>query len=406
MTRAADVGAPSSRLTPGLLAALGYLSMAGSLSTDLYLPAFPDMAADLGISASAVQLTLTAFLIGAGLGQLTIGSISDALGRRRTLIVGLTLFVICCYLASMSPSLEFLALVRVLQGFAGASGTVLSRAIIADLTEREEAVKAFSILFAMIALGPALANPLGAWLTQVGGWRWALMGLAVLSTGMLVAAVLFVPESLPPEDRHPFRVSVLAGNIGRLARHRTYMLYAVAFAAGYASLLTYLSSSSFIVQDLLGLTPVGYSLTFAFGAVFIMIGSWGTGRIAHVFGAHGTLQLAQLVIVLSALAGLLVASFSQFTLISYLAVVAVFGIASGSIMATGSALAIGQAQRAAGAGSALLGCLQYLFGAVASPLGGILGRDTAVPAMASMAFFGVVALLSAAAAVRVRSRVS
>jgi len=380
--------------------------MAGSLSTDLYLPAFPDMAADLGISASAVQLTLTAFLIGAGLGQLTIGSISDALGRRRTLIVGLTLFVICCYLASMSPSLEFLALVRVLQGFAGASGTVLSRAIIADLTEREEAVKAFSILFAMIALGPALANPLGAWLTQVGGWRWALMGLAVLSTGMLVAAVLFVPESLPPEDRHPFRVSVLAGNIGRLARHRTYMLYAVAFAAGYASLLTYLSSSSFIVQDLLGLTPVGYSLTFAFGAVFIMIGSWGTGRIAHVFGAHGTLQLAQLVIVLSALAGLLVASFSQFTLISYLAVVAVFGIASGSIMATGSALAIGQAQRAAGAGSALLGCLQYLFGAVASPLGGILGRDTAVPAMASMAFFGVVALLSAAAAVRVRSRVS
>ena len=406
MTRAADVGAPSSRLTPGLLAALGYLSMAGSLSTDLYLPAFPDMAADLGISASAVQLTLTAFLIGAGLGQLTIGSISDALGRRRTLIVGLTLFVICCYLASMSPSLEFLALVRVLQGFAGASGTVLSRAIIADLTEREEAVKAFSILFAMIALGPALANPLGAWLTQVGGWRWALMGLAVLSTGMLVAAVLFVPESLPPEDRHPFRVSVLAGNIGRLARHRTYMLYAVAFAAGYASLLTYLSSSSFIVQDLLGLTPVGYSLTFAFGAVFIMIGSWGTGRIAHVFGAHGTLQLAQLVIVLSALAGLLVASFSQFTLISYLAVVAVFGIASGSIMATGSALAIGQAQRAAGAGSALLGCLQYLFGAVASPLGGILGRDTAVPAMASMAFFGIVALLSAAAAVRVRSRVS
>ena len=406
MTRAADVGAPSSRLTPGLLAALGYLSMAGSLSTDLYLPAFPDMAADLGISASAVQLTLTAFLIGAGLGQLTIGSISDALGRRRTLIVGLTLFVICCYLASMSPSLEFLALVRVLQGFAGASGTVLSRAIIADLTEREEAVKAFSILFAMIALGPALANPLGAWLTQAGGWRWALMGLAVLSTGMLVAAVLFVPESLPPEDRHPFRVSVLAGNIGRLARHRTYMLYAVAFAAGYASLLTYLSSSSFIVQDLLGLTPVGYSLTFAFGAVFIMIGSWGTGRIAHVFGAHGTLQLAQLVIVLSALAGLLVASFSQFTLISYLAVVAVFGIASGSIMATGSALAIGQAQRAAGAGSALLGCLQYLFGAVASPLGGILGRDTAVPAMASMAFFGLVVLLSAAAAVRVRSRLS
>ena len=378
--------------------------MAGSLSTDLYLPAFPDMAADLGISASAVQLTLTTFLLGAGVGQLTIGSISDALGRRRALIAGLTLFVICCYLASMSPSLEFLALVRVVQGFAGASGTVLARAIIADLTEREEAVKAFSTLFAMIALGPALANPLGAWLTQTGGWRSALLGLAVLSTGMLVAAVLFVPESLPPEDRHPFRVSVLAGNIAQLARQRTYMLYAMAFAAGYASLLTYLSSSSFIVQDLLGLTPIGYSLTFAFGAMFIMIGSWGTGRIAHVVGAHGTLQLAQLVVVLSAIAGLVVTVVGQLSLTSYLAVVAVFGIGCGSVMATGSALAIGQAHRAAGAGSALLGCLQYLFGAVASPLGGILGRDTAVPAMTSMAVFGAIALFSAAAAARVGSR--
>lgn len=373
---------------------LGYLSMAGSLSTDLYLPAFPDMADDFGVGASAIQLTLTSLLIGAAFGQLTIGSISDALGRRRTLIAGLVLFVACCYLASASPTLDVLILVRTIQGFAGAAGTVLSRAIISDLAEREQAVRAFSTLFAMIALGPALANPLGAWLTQLGGWRTALLGLALLATGMLAAAVFLVPESLPPDRRHPFRLSVLARNVGRLLRQRVYMLYAIAFATGYASLLTYLSSSSFIVQDVLGLNPVGYSLTFSLSAVCIMSGSWFTGRLAHILGAHRTLALAQAVMILAAAAGVLVTALGGLTLASYLVIVCVFAVACGSTMGTGSALAVGRSGATAGTGSALLGFIQYVVGAAAAPLGGIMGTHTALPAMTMMLVFAALALAS------------
>ena len=120
----------------GLMLALGFIASAGSLSTDMYLPAFPDISSSLGAGPSAVQFTLTSFLIGAGLGQLAIGALSDALGRRRTLIVALIVFALCSWAAALSPSLGFLIAVRGLQGFAGAAGSVLGRAIVADLVPR------------------------------------------------------------------------------------------------------------------------------------------------------------------------------------------------------------------------------------------------------------------------------
>ena len=132
------------RLGVRLTGALGYLSMAGSLSTDLYLPAFPDIADDLGAPASVVQLTLTAFLIGSALGQLAIGSVSDVFGRRRTLIVALAVFTACCFLAVASPVIGMLIVVRGVQGFAGAAGLRWKRLPSAwSLTSRSSWAKAW-----------------------------------------------------------------------------------------------------------------------------------------------------------------------------------------------------------------------------------------------------------------------
>lgn len=388
--------APSARrISPGLMLVLGYISMAGSLSTDLYLPAFPDIAEDLGVGASTVQLTLTALLAGSALGQLLIGSVSDALGRRRTLVVALTLFALCCYLAAVSPTIQVLILVRGVQGFAGASGTVLARAVIADLVDHVQAVRAFSTIFVMIALGPAVASPLGALLTQVGGWRVALLGLAVLATGMLVVAALFVPESLPVERRHPFTVGTLARNIGRLLRHPVFMGFAIAFGAGYAALMVYISSSSFIVQEVLGITPLGYGLTFSLSSVSVMAGAWLNGVIAHRIGAPVTLRIAQSLQALAAAAGVALTITDTLTLTTYLIVVSAFAMGCGSVMSSASALAVGEARAAAGAGSALVGFTQFVFGALASPLGGIAGTQTALPAMTAMTCFAVLGLASA-----------
>ncbi len=386
-------------LVGGRIYALGFVSMTASLSTDMYLPAFPSMADDLGAAASAVQLTLTAFLIGSAFGQLIIGSISDALGRRRTLIVALTLFSACALGAAFSPTLSALIAIRAVQGFAGAAGAVLSRAIIADLVSHERAVRAFSTLFVMIALGPAVASPLGALLAQWGGWRAALGGLAVIGVAMLAVAILVVPESLPRERRHPFTLSALTGNIGGLLRRPAYLGYVFAYSAGYAALMTYISSSSFIVQDALGHTALTYGLTFSATSVAVMTGAWLNGRVAAHWGAPPTLRGAQL-LVIGAAAGLAVLALSDvLTLGSYLPLACLFAAGCGAVMSSASALAVGRAAGTAGAGSALLGFTQFVFGATASPLGGLAGTATAVPAtivMTSFAAVGIVAALFAA----------
>lgn len=407
MTAASEGDRQGRRIPPGLMLALGYVSMAASLSTDMYPPSFPGIAEHFGVGPSAVQLTLTAFMAGAAFGQLLIGSLSDALGRRRTLILGLAVFAACAILAVFSPTLGFLIAVRAVQGFAGASGAVLARAIIADLATPRETVRAYSLLFVMIALGPAVASPLGALLTELGGWRAALTGLAVLGSGMFAAAALSVPESLPREARQPFSARVLVLGAGSLLGRMSYLGHAVAFAAGYGVLIVYIGSSSFIVQSMFGLGPVGYSLTFTFSSAAVMLGSWLSGKVSLRWSGMAALRIGQLLalgasalLLVSALAGVL-------TLAVYLPLVGCFAVGAGFVMSTASALAIGQAVGIAGTGSALIGFGQFVAGAVAAPLGGLAGEGTAAPAAAGMTAFALIGLLfglAGAAALRRAAR--
>ncbi|GAA3756330.1 multidrug effflux MFS transporter [Microbacterium kribbense] len=392
------------RLGVRLTGALGYLSMAGSLSTDLYLPAFPDISADLGAPASVVQLTLTAFLIGSALGQLVIGSISDVFGRRRTLIVALAVFTVCCFLAVASPVIGMLIFVRGVQGFAGAAGSVLARAVVADLSAPGEAVRAFSRLWIMTALGPAVASPLGALLTQVGGWRTALLGLAVLATGMLLTAAFAIPESLPHERRHPATPRAIGHAMARLLRDRRFAGWAIAFATAYAGLMAYIGSSSFIVQDVLGITAIGYGFTFTATSVAVMLGAWLSGRLAACWTPAGALRSGQLLALGAALLTWALALTQSLTLATYLPLVVAFCIGCGTMMSTASALDIGAAGRSAGTGSALIGFTQFVLGAIASPLGGIAGTGTAVPAAIVMTICPVIGVVAASAAARVRAR--
>ncbi|WP_284690613.1 Bcr/CflA family efflux MFS transporter [Microbacterium tenebrionis] len=376
------------------MAALGFVGMAGSVSTDLYLPAFPGIAADFGVSATAVQFTLTAFLIGAACGQLLIGAMSDAVGRRRTLLIALTAFAVCGYVAALSPTFGMLVAVRALQGFAGAAGAVLARAVISDLADRDAALRGFSALWAMTALGPAIASPLGALLATAGGWRAALTGLAVVATAMLISSALLIPESLPAERRHPLSFAPLARNVGGLVRVPAYVALTLAFAAGYASLMVYISSSSFIVQGVFGAGPGGYALTFTYSSLVIMAGAWASGRAATRLGALRVLRGAQALAVLAASVAAGLALTGVLGFVSYLVLVGCFALGCGGILSCASALALGRAPHARGAASALLGFTQFALGAAASPLGGLMGAGSAVPATVAMSVLATTGLVA------------
>lgn len=393
-------GSQPGRITPGLMLALGILSMSASFSTDLYLPSFPELAGVFGAGSSIVQLTLTSFMLGLAIGQLFVGSLSDALGRRPTLILGLTLFALSSFATVLSPSIEVLIALRALQGFGAASGAVLTRSIIADIASPHETARAFSLLFIMIGIGPIIASPVGALLTELGGWRAPLAGLGVLAALMLVMSVFAVPESLPPARRQPFRFGSLARNLWRLLKTSTFVGYTVAFGSGYTAMMVYISSSSFIAQDFFGLSSTTYSLTFASTALCFTFGALAGRKLVTRFGGHSMLRIAQLVQLTTALLLVMLSVFGLFTLPAYLLLAAGLSVASGTLMPTASALAIAQATGVAGAGSALIGFSQFLFGAIGSPLGGILGTTTVIPTAVAIMAFALISIAGASVAKR------
>ncbi|OCG73301.1 multidrug effflux MFS transporter [Microbacterium sediminis] len=384
-------------LTPGLIAALGFVGMAGAVSTDLYLPSFPSLQADLGITEAAVQLTLTAFLIGAAGGQFAVGTVSDALGRRRTLVIALGLFSLVGFAASAAPTIEWLIALRLLQGLTGSVGAALARAIVADLEQGERAARGISILIAMMGLGPVFGSPLGAVLTQWGGWRLALVGLATVATAMFVVALLCIPESLPRERRHPARIGALLRNLGLLARDGAFLGFALAYALSYGAMMVYFGSSSFVVQRVLGESTLVYSLTFVASSIAFVLGGLLNGRLVRRHGAHAMIRIGQGLSLVSALALVAITLAGGLSLWAWIVLTCVFEAGCAMGMSNGSALTLRRAAIAAGAGSAALGLFQFGVAAVVSPIGGLWGSGTALPTVIGMA--GVTLLAIAAAAV-------
>src|SRR6476660_8541428 len=246
---------------------LGGFTAFGPLSMDLYLPAFPELAADLNASQAAVQLTLTADVIGLVVGQLVLGPLSDARGRRRLLIGSTLVCAIASVLCALAPSVGWLTVWRFLQGASGGGGIVLARAVAADVASGVAAARLFSLFMTVSSVAPIAAPVLGgALLAATGSWRPMFWVLAGTSLVLALAAVRVIPETLAPEDRHRGGLRATGRAFADLARDREFAGYALTVALAYASLFGYLAASSFVLQDLYGLSATQFSLAFALNA--------------------------------------------------------------------------------------------------------------------------------------------
>ena len=176
-----------------MIVVLGMLSTFGPLSLDLYLPALPQLAQELEASASGAQLTITACLVGLATGQLIAGPVSDRLGRRRPLIVGLTIYLLASAGCAFAPSIEVLVPVRLVQGLAGAAGLVIARAVVRDLYAGRDLVVFFSRLILISGLAPVIAPVLGGQLSKIMTWRGMFLVLAGFGAVLLLAGLFGVP---------------------------------------------------------------------------------------------------------------------------------------------------------------------------------------------------------------------
>lgn len=372
-----EAAGTAARLPVGVLAAVTAIA---ALSLDTYVPGLPALARDLDTSASGAQLTLTACLLGLAAGQLVWGPLSDVRGRRRPLLVALGVYAAASLACALAPDIGSLTVLRFVQGAAAGAGRALPPAVIRDHGGGARAARAFSAVMAINGIAPIAAPVAGGQLLRFVSWRGVFVALAVLGALLLVVAARRLPESLPPHRRRP------GGRppYGRLLRDRTFMGYVLALGLCMGSMFAYIAGSSFVLQDLHGLSPQSYSAVFAVNAAGIVLAIRTGARLVGRTGPGPLLRTGLLLTAAGAL-GTLAAVLTGAGLPPLLAALfpAVAGV--GLVMPNAMALALEPHAGTAGTASALLGCTPFVVGAVVSPLVGAAGRGSAVPMGVTMA---------------------
>lgn len=368
-------------MTPGrltLILILGSLAALGPLSIDMYLPAFPDMSRSFDASASLIQLSLTACMLGMALGQLIVGPLSDVRGRKRPLMIALLAYLLASLACAMAPTIEVLIALRFIQGAAGASGIVISRAIVRDLFEGPELTRFFAALSLVNGTAPILAPVIGGQLLRFGDWHFVFYLLAILSTLMLLAVALRLPETLPLERRVEGNLTTTLKTFGRLLTDRVFIGYAFAQAFVMGAMFAYISGSPFVLQNIYGASPQQFSFLFGLNGIGIILAAQIAGRLAGRVDSERLMRIS-----LTVVASASIFLFLALTLTDQLIFVMIplfFVVSSVGLISTlGFTLAMQNYGATAGSASALLGLLPMLVGSLVSPLVGIMGEQSAVP---------------------------
>lgn len=371
-----------------LMTILGALSALAPLAIDMYVPAFPQMSADLHTSSAAIQLTMTAFLTGLVLGQLLFGPLSDSWGRRKLLLAGILGFFVLSIACAFAPTIGILLFARFLQGMAAAIGMVLARAIITDVYPAEVIPTRMAVISQIIGIAPVLAPVIGGAVLSVAVWRWVFAVLAVIGLVLSIAVFSQVKESLPRERRHTGGLRESFAGMGRLLGHRPFLGTVLVLGGITAAFFCYVNASSFVFESIHGVSATTYSLIFASNAAAMLVVGVIFGICSQSFGVNRFLGIGVGLCLLASIALVVVLLTVGESFAGTWICLFVFSAGNGLVIP--SAMSLGQSlgRSAPGAASAAIGGFQFLFGAVASPIAGFFGQDSALP-MALIMLVGV-----------------
>ena len=376
----ADVAGKNRALvTSGLVATVVFLTAIAPLATDMYVPAFPRVAAELSATATQVQLTLTTFFVGMALGQLMGGPVSDQRGRRGPLLAAIVVMTAASVVCALTPTIGVLAGARLLQGFAGGWAMVIGRAVIIDLATGAQLVRVLNIIAAVGGIAPIVGPLLGAVILQLSHWRVSFWTVAALGVAMIVCVLVVVPETLPPERRHAggLRAFVVAGR--EVLRNRRYVGYVLVSGSAMGAVFAYVATSAFVLQSMNGMSPIGYSVDFAANAVGMTVASFVAARLAGRVATRTVIAVGQVAALAAGIGMLIGAVWFDTPLLVAIVCFFVLMTAQGLIGPNGGALAAAEVPEHPGTGSALLGFVQWVAAGVIAPIAGLGGEHTAVP---------------------------
>ncbi|HEX6195901.1 MAG TPA: multidrug effflux MFS transporter [Jiangellaceae bacterium] len=362
-----------------LVLVLGSMVGLVPLTIDAYLPAFPVIAERFDATESAVQLTLTGSLAGIAVGQLLVGTLSDAFGRRRPLIVAMSMYVVVSLLCALAPTIEVLGALRVLQGVTAAAGAVIAMAMVRDMFSGVTGVRMFSRLMLVMGAAPVLAPSLGAQLLRVTDWRGIFMVLAAAGAALFLVGCFGLRETLPPERRRPSDIGNALRTYGALIRERKFIGLFLTGGLMMASLFSYVSGSSFVLQGVYGLSEQQYALLFAGNAAGLIIATQINARVAVRYGPQRVVQTAVPVAAATAVVLVVMATTGWLGLPGIVVPLFVMLSMVGFTLPNVQALALADHGRTAGAAAGLIGSSNMALGAFTAPLVGAFGTASAVP---------------------------
>lgn len=355
---------------------LGLMTAIAPLSTDMYLPALPEVQADFGVSTSLVQMTLTMTTLGMALGQILAGPMSDFLGRRRPLFIGMLVFIGATLGCVLAEDIHLFLFFRFCAGFAGASGIVIARAIARDVCEGAELTRFFAVLMMVNGFAPIIAPVIGGQILLFANWRAAFVLLTIIGV-FLAGATLIYQETLPQEARSANMTDSLK-KFPTLLRNRYFLGHCLLQCFVFGAFFSYLSGSSFVFQNIYAVSPQGYSIIFAVIGAGLLLAGILPARFAGWVPDIVMLKYSVLVPLFGSV--LLLAGFCFSAPLAVILVVLFLTIVPLSVMGTASfSLALSRQGENAGSASALIGCFSMLLGACMMPLVGIAGDHTAIP---------------------------
>jgi DHA1 family bicyclomycin/chloramphenicol resistance-like MFS transporter len=401
MTTLSDSSTASERrptLTPVLLAVLALLSAFTPLSIDMYLPALPVIESDLAASVGDIQLTLSAFMIAFGVGQIFYGPAGDRFGRRPVILGGIAVYVLASIGCAFAAAADQLVLLRLLQGLSACGGVVLARTMVRDLAERDQAARAMSLMMACTSIAPMLAPLLGGQILWFLGWRAIFFILAGIGLFAWTAAFIRLPETLRPEYRQPLVVSAILKRFGELLRHRAFMGYALTSSLQFAALFSFLSGSPFVFIQHYGIPPRLFGLLFGGMVVFMTVGSLLNAKFAPVFGAGRILRYAVIVPAIvgpaALVLGLIEARSGAIGIWPFFLCFAPQIATISLIGPNGTAMALQRYPHMAGTASSLMGIMQFGLGAIFGAVVGQTFDGTIAPMTTAMGLAGFSCLIA------------
>lgn len=365
----------------------------GPMTIDLYLPALPAIAADLGSDAERVQRTLSVYMIGFAFSQLIYGPLSDRFGRRPALFVGVGLYIVASIACALAQSVDQLIVFRFLQAVGASCGPVLGRAVVRDYFKREEAARVMSWVISVMALAPILAPVLGGLIATWADWRMNFWVLTAFAGIVLFSVLLFLGESNRFKDPTATDFNAMAKNFGTMLGHRIYVGFLLTNVCMFAGLFSWLLGSSFVLIERMGLTPMEYGFAFGIASVGFLSGAQTAARLVRRRGIERMCILG---------AGCAAAGgFTIFVLLwagidTPLAVMAptiVYFFGMGITVPNIQAGAVSPFPRTAGAASSLIGLFQYASAGIVTLVLGQFEFDPALLMATIMGVAGVAAII-------------